>query len=439
MPGVGKRQGEPYVKSWKMEPLQIAVLAGLTPQDIKTRFFDDRCEAIFYDEPTDLVAINAETYTAKRAYAIAGEFRRRAVPVVLGGFHPTLVQEEAGRHADAVVVGEVEGVWLQLVNDFKTGRMQKVYRSSQRPCLAGIKPRREIFEGRGYLPIVLMESARGCTHSCNFCSITRFFNKTCAGRPVEDIVCEIAAIKAKNVFFVDDNIVADTSRAKAFFEALIPLGISWIGQATVCVAQDEGLLKLMKKSGCVGLLIGFESLNRQTLAHMGKVWNLQAGGYEESLQKFRDTGIAVYGTFVFGYKGDTKDSIQRSLDFALKQKFFMAAFNHLVPFPGTPLYEQLRLEGRLLYDAWWLDPAYSFGDVAFRPLHMSPEKLAAACLDARKEFYQFSSILRRGMDLKVNCSGKMLPLYFSLNFFSRQEVRSRQGLLLGEGMESGQK
>ena len=440
MPAVGRKENETYVNSWKMEPLALAVLAALTPTDIEVKFFDDRLESIPYDEPTDLVAINAETYTAKRAYQISSQFRKRKVPVILGGYHPTLMPEEAGEYADSVVVGEAEKLWPKLIDDVKKNRLQKIYRSVQRPLLNDIKPRRDIFEGKKYLPLALVESARGCRFSCNFCSISSFFNQTYNPRPVSEVVTEIGCLGRKSIFLVDDNIIADPQRTKELFRALIPLKINWISQGTINIANDNEMLELMKKSGCLGLLIGFESLNKNNLTQMGKSWNTQNSNYEDVLKKISDYGIAVYATFIFGYDNDDEDSFKRTLEFALEQKFFLAAFNHLVPFPGTPLYDELKKQGRLLYEKWWLDEKYRFGDVAFKPKHMSAQQLSQACFEARQKFYQFNAILKRGIDFKNNCKNlKMFVNFYLYNIFSQKEVRKRQGLPLGEGLDSGRK
>lgn len=432
MPSVGKKENEPYVDSWKMEPLALATLAGLTPPDIEIDFFDDRIEAIDYNRETDLVALNVETYTAKRAYEISTRFRQLGKQVVLGGFHPTLVPKEAIEYADAVVIGEVEDIWTRVIEDSQKRKLQKYYKSDTRPVLNGVKPRREIFKHKQYLPISLVESGRGCKFSCNFCSISSFFNQSYVARPIQEIIREIESLNKRFIFLVDDNINVDRERSKEFFKALIPLRITWVSQASINIAEDEELLCLMKKSGCFGLLIGFESLNNNNLKQMGKEWNGGIEHYTKALKRLRGHGIGIYATFVFGYDDDDVDSFSNTLDFAIENKFLLAAFNHLVPFPGTPLYNQLKKEGRLLFDKWWLDSKYRFGDVAFHPKQMSPEELSQGCMEARRKFYRFSSILRRFSDLKANCRNPYIAMQFlSLNFLSQKEVIKRQGLPLG--------
>lgn len=262
-PCIGRKTGQRYIRTWQMEPLPPAQIAALTPDDVEIRFYDDRMERIPFDEPTDLVAISVETYTARRAYQIATEYRKRGVPVVMGGFHATLCTDEVARYAEAVVVGEAEAVWLRVIEDFRVGRLEKTYRAVARPDLKGVRPDRAIFAGKRYLPIGLVEAGRGCHLKCEFCAIQSFFNSTQTRRPVEDIIAEIRQIKhdKKLIFFVDDNITSNLEQAKAFFRALIPERIKWVSQASINVAHDEEFLQLIKESGCQGLLIGFESLN----------------------------------------------------------------------------------------------------------------------------------------------------------------------------------
>lgn len=436
MPGVGRKPGERYVTSWSMEPLGLATLAAATPPEVQIRLADDRCESIPYDEPTDAVGINVETYSARRAYAIAARFRSRGVPVILGGYHPTLVPHEAMRHADAIVQGETETLWTQVVRDLQAKRLQPRYQAGNSTGWQGIRPRRDLFAGRKYQPITLIETGRGCRFACDFCSVSQFYRRRAWAKPIDDVLSEVQDAGRRSIFFVDDNIVADVERAKRLFAALRPLGVRWVSQGSINMADDPQLLELMSRSGCQGVLVGFESLSATTLSAMGKSWNRASRDYEAAIQRMRDAGIAIYATFVFGYDTDDADAIERTLEFAIRQKFYMAAFNHLVPFPGTPLYRHLEGEGRLRSRAWWLDEGFRFGDVAFYPRNMSAEELAQRCYQARSDFYRFGSILSRARDLKSNCkSPRSAATFLGVNLFSGREMRKRQGLPLGEGFD----
>jgi len=434
MPRVGRKSGKTYVRTWQMEPLVIAVLSALTPETIERRFFDDRIEEIDFDEPTDIAAITVETYTARRSYQIAAAFRKRGVPVVLGGFHVTLMPDEASAHADAVVIGEAEESWPRLLADFASGRLASRYTSVNRPDLRGLQPDRGIYGNRDYVNISLIESGRGCRYGCEFCSISSFFRGTFRTRPTKDVVTELGTLDRKRiVFFVDDNIAADPLQCRELFSAMIPLNIKWVGQVSIDIARNEELLALMKKSGCLGVLVGFESLEPGNLRTMRKGVNNQARDFGNCLDLFRTYGLVVYGTFLFGYDHDTEDTFRNTYRFVQKHRLFFAAFNHLVPFPGTPLYRRLEEEGRLLYDRWWLDPEYTFGKVAFRPRAMSAEQVSRWCLKHRKKVYALLSILWRSLDLRSNC--RTLPLalaYFTMNLLSGRDVKRRQDLPLGD-------
>jgi radical SAM superfamily enzyme YgiQ (UPF0313 family) len=434
-PSVGRKEGRPYVRAWQMQPLSMAVLAGLTPPDVEVRFYDDRLETIPFDEPTDLVALSVETFTALRSYRIARRFRERGVPVVMGGYHVTLLPEEAQSEADAIVVGDAEPVWARLIDDAKNNRLEPVYDGRGRRSLAGVRARREIFRGKCYQNVTLVEFARGCNFRCDFCSITAFHDAAQNHRPAEEVAAEMAATGSRRFFIVDDNLVSQPAQARELCRALIPLGVRWVGQASIHIAQDDELLDLMARSGCQGVLIGMESLDPANLRDMGKGWNLAGGSYAESLGRFRKHGLAVYGTFVFGYDNDDAAVVRRSVAFARKQKLFLAAFNHLVPFPGTPLYRRLAAGGRLRTPKWWLDPDGRVGDVVFNPRKMAPEELKALCLEARREFFRWGSIVERGLDARANArTPLMVAIYLGLNVSAHFDIDLRQGLRLGAGV-----
>jgi radical SAM superfamily enzyme YgiQ (UPF0313 family) len=417
-----------------MEPLPPATIAGLTPKDVEIRFYDDRMETIPFDEPTDLVAMSVETYTAKRCYQIASEYRRRGVPVVMGGFHPTLCPDEALDFAEAVVVGEAEEVWPGLIDDFRHGRHERRYRGTGRPSLKGLRPDRRIFRGKRYLPIGLVEAGRGCHFKCEFCAVQSMFGATQTRRPIDEIVAEVASLrdKYKLFFFVDDNITSNLGQAKEFLRALAPLGIRWVGQSSINAAHDEEFLQLLVKSGCQGVLIGFESLEPAALAAMNKSFNTMKGGYETALANLRRHGLRLYATFIFGYDSDTPESFQRAVEFSRAHRFYIAAFNHLTPFPGTPLYARLAAQNRLLYESWWLDDRYRYNMVPFKPTAMSPEALQRHCLGARRSFYGWPSIVRRGVDPVNRSNAFMFRNFFPINAMLRVDTNRRDGFPLGD-------
>jgi len=429
-PGLGSAGGRPYASRACMEPKALALLAGLTPPDVQVRAVDDRFEPIPYDEPWDLVALSVGTYEARRAYEIADRFRARGVPVVLGGFHPSLCPDEAQEHADVVAIGEAEGLWPTVVEDARRGALQPRYRQRRRPCLDGVLPRRDVFRGRRYAPLSVVQYGRGCNHNCEFCSIKAFYGGGLRYRPVEDVLAELAPERRQRIFFADDNIVADPDRAAALFEALIPLGRRWIGQVSLDVVDRPGLLELMARSGCQCVIVGLESLNREALRQMGKGWS-RADEHARRLSAIRDHGITVYGTFVFGYDADRPGDFDVALDFAVRQRLLMANFNALQPFPGTRLYERLAREGRLIHERWWLDDDYRFGDPAFHPRGMSAAQLAEGSARARARFHGAKSILWRMLDSANLRSVSNAVLYLVANLASRHDIERKRGIALG--------
>jgi radical SAM superfamily enzyme YgiQ (UPF0313 family) len=421
-----------------MEPLSLAVLAGLTPPDVELRLADDRFEPVPYDAPTDLVAMTVETYTARRAYQIATEYRRRGVPVVMGGFHAMLQPDEVALHAESVVVGEAEEVWAELVDDYRHGRPRKMYRARARPRLGPRRPDRRIYRGKRYLPVGLVESGRGCPHGCEFCAIHSAYGRSRSARPVDVVVEDVldAARERRLVFMVDDNIGADPAGTRELLEALRRHPVPWVTQCSIQGAFDEEWAALLAAAGCKGVLIGFESLDRAALGAMGKPFNDPAR-YRQALANLRRHGIAVYGAFVLGYDGDTRETIDAAVAFAREERLFLAAFAPLMPFPGTPLYGRLEAEGRLSYQRWWLDPSYRFGQVAFRPARMSAGEIREACLAARRAFYSWPSILARAASSANLGAWAMAFAYASANVLHRREVSQRDGHPLGDATFTG--
>lgn len=415
-----------------LQPLAFAVLAGLTPPDIELALYDERIEPVNIDAPADLVAMTVETYTARRAYHLADHFRRRGIPVVMGGYHPTFLPQEAGQHADAVVMGDAEELWPQVVEDARKGRLQSIYQQAQPPALHTVHFDRRIFADKRYGRLKPVQFGRGCRFACDFCSIHAFYGHAVRQRPVQAVVAEIERLGSTFILFVDDNIFADMAHAEELFRALIPLNIRWGCQASIDLASNPRLLNLMARSGCMVVLIGFESLDERNLRQMKKQWNLRQGDYATAIEQFHARGIMIYATFVFGYDHDTRDSFDICVDFALRSRFFLANFNPLTPTPGTPLYARLKAEGRLLYDRWWLDPDFRYGQAMFHPRGMTADELTEGCFGARQAFNRYGAIASRVLDFKANChSLQHLGVFLAGNLISRREIYQKQGRALG--------
>jgi radical SAM superfamily enzyme YgiQ (UPF0313 family) len=348
---------------------------------------------------------------------------------------PTLIPEEVMPHADAIYIGDAEFGWQQVIEDARCGQMRPIYRAPVGPPQPGTLTRRDIFKGKGYLPITLLQFSRGCRFACNFCAVSTFFNKTQYCRVVSEVVQEIEAAEKQILFFVDDNILSNFEAAKELFRALIPLKVHWVSQGSIDMTQDLELMDLMVRSGCVGLVVGFESISPQSLRWMKKSPNFIGGfnQYEAQLKIIRDYGLQLWAAFTLGHDYDTRESIEQTLQFALENKFPLAAFNILVPYPGTLLYQNLASEGRLLYnDKWWLHPEYRFNYAAFQPKNMSPEELTDACWHCRSTYNSIGSLIRRAFDLKTNMrSLYKLGVYLKYSPVFRKEVFKKHGMRFG--------
>ena len=390
-------------KPFFIQPLTLAYLAGLTPPHVEVQAIDDRFETIDFDEPRDLVGISFHTFSARRAYYLADEFRKRGVPVVLGGHHPTLAPQEALQKADAVLVGEAEGIWEEVVRDAERGQLKKIYKQEQALPFRDLRIDRSIFNGKGYMHVGMVEATRGCPHTCDFCSITAFYQRCFRVRPPTEVAADVESLNEKFIFFVDDNITADREAAKALFRELIPLKIRWIGQASVLATQDLELMKLMQKSGCLGVLVGIETLDDDNLKQVNKSWNIRHRSMAESLKIFHDQGIAVLGSFFLGMDHDTRESLERMADFARSQHLLAALFNLFTPYPGTRLHDVFVQQNRMRIPNWWINPEYKYGSVVFHPRAMSAEELEETRVKLYQQFYGLRSIAQRFMDSQTNC------------------------------------
>ncbi len=417
-----------------LEPLVFGIFARLTPPDVELKLYDDRIEDVPYDEPTDLAALTVETFTAKRAYQIAARYRRQGVPVVMGGFHPTLLPDEASQHADAIVIGDAEAVWPQLVADVRVGALKPVYHCPPDLAAQSVIPDRRLFRAKPYGALRIVQFGRGCRFACDFCSIHAFYGRSMPCRRMEEVLAELDELRGKIVFFADDNLFADVDQARALFTALKSSGIHWACQISLDIIQHPQLLDLMAQSGCIGVLIGFETLNEANLLQMKKKWATTQGGYAKAVAQIAARGMMIFGSFVFGYDEDTPDAFDRTLEFAMRSKMALAQFNPLIPIPATPLYERLKQEQRLLYERWWLDDDYRYGETIFLPKRMTPDQLRDGIIRLRHDFNTYPSIFQRLLAPQNNAhSPYHLLAYLATNLITRKEIRNKQGQPLGDG------
>jgi radical SAM superfamily enzyme YgiQ (UPF0313 family) len=436
LPGIGKKPGERYLKSWLMEPLTIAVLKQLTPMDYETAFYDDRVESVDYDADCDVVAITLETYTAKRAYEIAGRFRSRGKIIVCGGYHATLCPDDVATHADIVLTGNAENVWADKLSDIRRGDYKTRYHGEA--SLDYGLPDRSIYADKmkKYLPISLVEIGRGCRRRCEFCSISAYYKGCYKHRRIESIIAEIKMCRHSLFFFVDDSIFSDKEFARELFIEVAKLKITWTTQITLDIARDEELLVLMRRSGCLLVLIGFESISAGNLEQMNKAWSERLGERDEIVERIHHAGINIYASFVFGFDDDCEEAFADVLDFSMRHRFFVTAFNHLLAFPNTETYNRFGRESRLLSSRWWLEDDYSYGAISFRPARITPDELSALCGKYKHRFYTFHSILRRVPALWARTKNpKLHAAYWFVNTMFHFEVDKRIGIPLGKNLD----
>lgn len=411
-------------RAFQLPPFSLAAVAASTPPDVELKIIDEAIEPINYDCDADLVGITILTRFAPYAYQIADRFRSRGVKVVLGGLHPSALPEEAILHADSVVIGEAEGVWEKLINDFRKNELKKFYKSDDFVDMKRVGvPRRDLFKKERYLFTNLVQTTRGCPFNCNFCSVTRFFGGRFRTRPVECVIEEIRSLRTKFIGFSDDNIFGNRIYARKLFNALKYEGVIWMAQSSINIADDPELLHLAARSGCKGLFVGLESADAESLVQMHKGFQ-KPQKFKDNIARLHDEGIGVLGAFVLGSDNEDTSIFQKTLEFAKKIKLDLAQFSILTPYPGTNLFNRLLKENRIFNFDW---SKYDAGNAVFKPLKMTAERLKEEVDKLWRDFYRFDEILFRLITLGKRLPIQVLPLLL-LNISFKKEIAATQGL-----------
>jgi len=405
--------------TFKFPSLSLASIAAVTPPEWEIEFCDDSFEKIDFSTDADIVGLTAMTAQITRAYEIADAFRARGKTVVIGGFHASNMPDEAKLHSDAVVIGEGEQVWPQLLSDWRAGQLQPFYTTGSLMEMARIPAaKRGMFSGKGYLLTNTIQTTRGCPHDCEFCSVTAFYGRKYRKRPLAQVLQELDELRKNNafVFFVDDNIVADRTYSLALFDGMKGMGLKWLSHAPIDFAKDPELMLAAGASGCIGMFVGFESLNQASLSAMGKQTN-RGRSYLEDARAFRDHGFGILGSFVLGYDGDTPDVFEKTLRFCEEARLEAAIFPILTPYPGTTVRKRLEAEGRIISSDW---RDYDMEHVTFRPNGMTPEQLLDGYNQVCREFYSFPSMFRRIFKLH-----RSVQVFGPMNVGFRSAIRKK--------------
>ena len=376
-------------------PLTLPYLAALTPPEWDVRLLDEQLMDVDFEAPVDLVAITTWTINSFRAYEIADRFRKKGVPVMMGGPHTCFYSEEAAEHCDAVGIGEGENIWPGMLEDAARGRLRKVYRPDSVPTLQGLPlPRYDLLDLRkyGFFKTFSVQSSRGCPFKCEFCSERFYLGESYRYRPVREVIEEIQATKAKNILFADSNFAGKIDHTLELMEALIPLKVRWSSLWSAYLCTNQKFMDLAQRSGLLHVNIGIESLDPDALDEMNKKVN-KADQYREILTNLRKRGISYSLNFIFGLDTEKRDVFRSTLSFLRENKVPAAYFNILTPHKGTPLYERMKAENRIIdidHIGRWP------GIICYiRPTHYSPQELEEKVKKMYTDFYSYSSMRAR--------------------------------------------
>lgn len=394
--GAMHRYNGSFHKSLHYAPLTLTTLAALVPEELEAEvvIYDETAGKIPLEIEADLIGITCITGTAMRCYAYADYFRRMGKTVVLGGVHPTMLPDEAQQHADTLMIGFSEQIFPQMLHDYKQGTLKSRYVQNPDYTIQGKPtPRRELLNKKRYITMNSVEAVRGCAMPCTFCAYPAAFGKTVYKRPVQEVIAEIEALHSKEILFPDVNLLADRAYAIEFFTAMIPLKKIWLGLVTSSIGIDDQLISLFQKSGCKGLLIGFESISQtsQSFIHKGVNKVLE---YGELMKRLHDAGILVQGCFAFGGDEEDKSVFERTVEMVIKTKIDLPRYAILTPFPKTQLYTLLESQNRIMERNWAM---YDVEHCVFKPSKMTKEELEEGITWAWHETYRIPSIFKRLM------------------------------------------
>lgn len=374
-------------------PLNLVQIAAITPEEHEVEIiYETSFSQVDFSKEYDVVGLSCITRYAPRAYEIADAFRKRGIPVILGGYHPSAMSEDAKQHADAVVIGEAELTWPQVLKDVENGNLKPFYKQEKLVDPEDIpQPNRELIKGYRSIGV---QATRGCPYRCDYCAIQNVEGHRFRKRPIEDVISEIKTLRRKYFSFYDASLTIDAEYTKDLFRAMIGLKKRFDCNANIhTLINDEKLLKLAKRAGCELLHLGLDSISQKSLDDVRRVNKVEM--YAKAIQKIRRQGLSVKGLFMFGFDNDTTDIFSRTLKAAIQYKIDVGQFTVLTPFPGTVVYKKLEKEGRILSRDW---AKYTLGNVVFQPKHMTAQELYENTKKVSNEFHSFRNISKRILD-----------------------------------------
>ncbi len=386
-------------------------LAALTPSDWEVEHIDEGQERIDFNRKVDLVGITFHTPSANYVYQIASEFRKRGIPVVLGGPHVSLLPYEAEKHADTIFIGEAEDSWIEFLNDFKNKSYKKRYIQKNPPSLVNLPmARKDLFHRKDHSDGIMF-ATRGCPNKCEFCVLAVMYDNKFRKRPVTEVAKEYGSFDGKVIIFWDDNIAADPQYAKELFKEITPYKKWWSSQTSIHAGWDDELLRLAAASGCKQLFLGLESVSQLSLDQANKSFN-KVEDYHKIIERIHSYGISVQVGIIFGFDEDDKNIFEKTITFLEKAGVQNATFNMLIPYPGTPLFRRLEDEGRILTYDW--SKYNGRRDVVFRPKNMTCEELLNGFNWVNRRFYSLTSIGKR---LRKSNAGLWWTLPLNLSYY----------------------
>lgn len=412
--GAMHRYNGMFHKGLHYAPITLALLAALVPKELEAEvvIYDETAEAIPLDTDADVIAITCITGTSSRCYRYADYFRSLGKTVLLGGVHPSLCPDEAVGHADAILTGLGEKTFPRALLDIRDGCLKPHYHGSGCADIANRPlPRKDLLNKKKYITLNTVEAVRGCNHSCTFCAYPAAFGRRVITRPVADVIAEIKSFRGKEVIFPDVNLIADVKYAKELFTAMIPLKKWWMGLTTTAIGHNDELLEVFQKSGCKGLLIGFESVNQETQQGMHKGVN-RVDEYKSLMDKLHRKGIMVMGCFTFGADEDGPDVFKRTVDLCLEAKIDLPRFSIVTPFPGTEYYRELEAQGRITERDYAM---YDVEHCVYIPKQMTAKELEEGLAWAWKQTYSWKSIFKR-LDLTKIRTLKSLYMLVNIGY-----------------------